>query len=89
MISQMALDRSTAVMVKDVETRRIERVQIIHKSQKVFDQTAQYTELLLQKGGFPDTSSPILIGNLSLDVIASVKAALLVAFVRVRKKEES
>ena len=88
MISQMALERRTAVMVKDVETRRIERVQTIQKSQKVFDHNAECTELLLQKGGFPNTSSPILIGNLSLDVIASVKVALLEAFVRVRKKEE-
>ena len=32
MISQMAMERRTAQMVRDVETRRIERVQTIQKT---------------------------------------------------------
>lgn len=75
-------------MMKDVEIRRVDWIQKIQKSQKVFDHNGECTELLLQKGGFPNTSSPIVIGDMSLDLIASVKASLLEAFERVRRKED-
>ena len=87
----MALQRKTSLMVKDLEGKRVERVQKLQISQKVFDQNASCTLILLEKDGFQihHHLHCSVIGQMLLEDIISVRPASLVeAFVRVRRQKE-